>query len=246
MFKKYDSHMHFNMKVGDIIGDFKRQVYNLEGFILILNTEKEKKIFLNDFMEEFKYLFPKSAIAVNYKIINFNFIKKLKDRHIKFGVKLHPRLSGITKNDFNSINENLKNIDFNFIIIDCFYYGSKIETHINLDLSVFIASNFKNINILLAHGGGHKTLEFMLYTRELKNIYYDFSFTVKYLYDSSVWIDIQKAFKYNYKRILFGSDYPDVTVNEAQFYYNKLIENLEFEKERELFYNKNFEEFMEL
>lgn len=246
MNKIYDSHIHFNMKAQNIVEDFKRETCVLAGFILILNSIPEKKLFLEEFSKNFKENYPLSAIALNYELVDAEFITSLNAKNIKFGIKLHPRLSNITKDKFEEIVLKLVSLKFDFIIIDCFYYGSNLENHINLELAIYIAKYFKDIKIILAHGGGHKVLEFMLYTREIKNIYYDFSFSLAYLEETSVWVDFIKFFKFNEHRILFGSDYPSFHIAYMKKCYEEIIfKSLEKNLSRSIFQN-NFEKFMEV
>lgn len=232
MYKVFDSHIHFNMKVDNPVLDFKEQVKILSGFILILNNEEEKLLFEKSLANTFKQLFPLSAIAINYELANSQFLNKISNLNIKFGIKLHPRLSNITVNKFDSIVNKLENIKFNFIIIDCFYYGSNLKTHTNLELSIYIAKHFKDKKIILAHGGGHKVLEYMLYTRDLKNIYYDFSLTSNYLQNTSARQDILNFIKFNYKNVFFGSDYPDFTIKKSIDTYIKLLYDAELNDEQ--------------
>jgi predicted TIM-barrel fold metal-dependent hydrolase len=67
----------------------------------------------------------------------------------------------------------------------------------------------------MAHSGGIHLLQTMLYTRSVKNIFYDISFTCNYLYTTSVKQDMVHFLKYTANRVMFGSDYPDFTVHEA-------------------------------
>jgi len=223
MSKIFDSHIHFNMKADDIINDFKAVVSILEGFILILNTYEEKQLFLKEFLNDFHENYPLSAIALNYELFDSEISDLLISKNIKLGVKIHPRLSDITINDFEDIVTKLKSLEFSFIIIDCFYYGSSLVNHINLELSIYIAKKFSNTKILLAHGGGHKVLEYMLYTRDLQNIYYDFSLSSNYLRNTSLKKDMINFIKFNYKKVFFGSDYPDFTIKQSIDTYSEFI-----------------------
>lgn len=247
MYKIYDSHIHFNMKADDIIQDFKNEIVGLEGFILILNTLEEKKLFLSSLYNDFKKIFPLSAVAINYEYLDLEFISLMNQQNIKLGIKLHPRLSNIIKDKFTYIVEKMKRLSFDFIVIDCFYYGSNLETHTNLELSILIAKCFQNKNVLLAHGGGHKVLEYMLYTRDLKNIFYDFSLTSNYLKDTSIKQDIVNFIKFNNSKIFFGSDYPDFNVRNALESYKNFIQksNIEDEKIKKIFFY-NVKDFLGL
>jgi hypothetical protein len=218
------------MKSPDPLKDFIREVSPLNGFILILNTIEEKILFEKKLLYSFSEKFPLSAIAFSYEFIDNDFINSLTSNNIKYGIKIHPRLSKVTIKDFKKLAKKLEKIFFRFLIIDCFYYGSKLEYHINLELSIFLAKHFKDKKVLLAHGGGHKVLEYMLYTRELQNIYYDFSLTSNYLKNTSVRQDIKNFIKYNHKKVFFGSDYPDFTVKQSIETYKELISECEITK----------------
>ncbi|WP_143089665.1 hypothetical protein [Hydrogenimonas thermophila] len=235
------------MKEKDIVSDFKKQAETLDGFILILNNQEEKKIFEKNFLKDFIYQFPLSAIAINYELANYEFLEKINNNGITLGIKLHPRLSNITRDKFTRVVNVIEQIDPEFIIIDCFYYGSSLETHINLDLSIYIAKYFKNNKILLAHSGGHKILEYMLYTRDLKNIYYDLSLTSNYLRYTSVRLDMINFIKFNYSKIFFGSDYPDFSIESAVDIYLDLTKEAKLNYDKiNLIFEQNFVSFLNL
>lgn len=242
----FDSHIHFNMKVNDPIDDFKRVVSILDGFILILNTKEEKTLFKKEFLKSFKTDYPLSAVVFSYELYESNLTENLIAQDIKVGVKLHPRLSNIKKNNFDKVANKLEEQKFDFIIVDCFYYSSNLDNHINLELAIYIAKYFKDTKVLLAHGGGHKVLEYMLYTRDLKNVYYDFSLTSNYLKNTSVWKDMLNFIKFNSQKVFFGSDYPDFTVQKSIIVYCDLIKesNLNIEQEEQIFC-KNILDFLQ-
>ncbi|MEA2017617.1 MAG: amidohydrolase family protein [Campylobacterota bacterium] len=242
----FDSHIHFNMKADNPVDDFKRVVSILDGFILILNTKEEKTLFKEEFSKNFKTDYPLSAVVFSYELYERNLTENLITQNIKVGVKLHPRLSNIKKNDFDKVIYKLEEQKFDFIIVDCFYYGSNLDNHINLELAVYIAKFFQNTKVLLAHGGGHKVLEYMLYTRDLKNVYYDFSFTAAYLKDTSSWIDLIKFFKFNEQKILFGSDYPEFEVYYIKSCYDEIIQKSLNKNNSKFIEYANYKKFMEI
>jgi len=246
MSKVFDSHIHFNMKVNNPIEDFKEQTKNLDGFILILNNSEEKNLFEDEFLENFEVLYPLSAIAINYELAASQFIERMRNLKIKIGIKLHPRLSNISIDKFKLIAKNLEKLNFDFIIVDCFYYGSSLETHTNLELSIFIAKYFKDHKILLAHGGGHKVLEFMLFTRDLENVYYDFSFTIAYLRNTSIWLDLINFFRFNEEKILFGSDYPEFKISQIRTCYIEVFNEAYNRSTSENVEYLNFRKFLEV
>lgn len=241
MNKPCDAHLHINLLKNDPLDDFNSQVLKLSGFNLILNTKPELAFFLENLLSGFNEIYPNAAVTINYKLLKAKLLKKISSNGILLGIKLHPRNSQITKSKFTKIHKKLSNVGFDFIVVDCFYYGSKVKSHINLELAIFLANKFTDKNILLAHGGGIKALEFMLYTRELRNIFYDYSFSINYLFGTSVWKDIQHSFKFNSNRILFGSDYPSFEIQDAMLKYKEANENSDASN-----LNHNFSRFLNL
>jgi len=220
----FDAHLHLNMKSQHILDDFLEEVSQLSGFILVLNTDAEKDFFMAEFLSCFQRLFPESMVAVNFEFLDEETVNYLQEYDIRFGIKIHPRLSNITVESFDALRIKLSMFPKRLVVIDCFYYGGKLETHINLELAVYLAKELPKLKFLLAHGGGHKVLEFMLYTREFDNIYYDFSFSCNYLLETSAWLDICNALKYHSGRVCFGSDSPFFTVEYALQAYKKAFE----------------------
>jgi len=219
MNKIIDAHMHFNMKKENPVDDLINQIElnNIVGGVLILNSDEEKRAFVKSVSN--KVLLNKNIrIATLYDIKkqeDIEFIKYLDGTGIDFLIKLHPRISDIQKKDFETYLEGLKKFEKKDIIIDGFYYGENLENHISIEFTIYLATNLNDRNIVLAHSGGIKILECMLYTRKIENLYYDLSLTATYLKNSSVYIDIINFLKYNYKKVFFGSDYPDFTMKEA-------------------------------
>ena len=71
----------------------------------------------------------------------------------------------------------------------------------------------------------------MLFARDLKNIYFDISLTPNYLRSSSVWNDLIHFLKFNGNRIMFGTDYPDFTVQQSLNTINELFEVAQISEE---------------
>ncbi|AZV47325.1 hypothetical protein C3L23_08580 [Nautilia sp. PV-1] len=244
MLNIYDSHLHLKL---DDMHLFFEQIKLLKGFILILNTNDELEFFRRNMITNFNENFNNSVIAINFEFIDESLINDLKNCDIKFGVKIHPRLSKLTYDSINKLKlflQNLKNKNLlNFIIIDNFYYGSDLKYHINLELSIEIAKKFFDINILLAHSGGHRILEYMLFTRDLKNIYYDLSLTINYLNNTSVALNFYNFIKFNKEKLLFGSDSPDFSVKSALTNYNEFLKNFDESYKKNILEN-NFKKFL--
>ena len=238
-----DAHTHLNMKSDNpikYIEDCFAQ-RKIAGCVLILNTQEEKEFFIKNF--NLFELYGKSihiASALDFHQLRLcrKFNEFLENKGIEYSVKLHPRMHYITKGDFDVIIKMLKTISCRSIVIDSFYYGSDLETHIMLELGILLAKKFQNLNIVYAHFGGHKILEMMLCTRNLKNVYYDLSHTQNYLFETSVLLDMRHAIKYCLRRIMFGTDFPDFNFDEAYEKSIQILEPLNMSKEEtKLFYS---------
>ncbi len=216
----FDAHMHFNMKADDPVGDFEGHFANngLTNAVLILNTEKEIALFEKNRKRLSDRLGARLVIAGILDTGEDSGRRRYdlwKEWDYRTCVKVHPRVSGLTRQDFPQLTKNIEETDEKTVIIDCFEYGHHIENHVGIELGIHLAQRFPERRIILAHAGGHRALECMLYTRTLKNVYYDLALSCSYLYGTSAWLDLAHLVKYNPARVMFGSDYPDVSQETA-------------------------------
>lgn len=250
MFEKIqiiDSHVHFNLAVENPVEDLIEQTKNnnISGFVLILNNQKDFDLYFNN-IETFKKQDIKIHVAIFLDIHDAKKFRKncalLSGKGIFFSVKLHPRIHDIRAKDFNKIVKILKNTKFKNIIVDGFVYGSNIENHIFLPLSIMLAKKFPDKKIIIAHFGSYKVLETMLCTRDLKNIIYDVAYTCLYFSGTSVEMDLKHCLKYCYDRVLFGSDYPYFSVQKSKEKMDELLKDGSTEMLSKI-YHKNTKEF---
>lgn len=215
----FDSHMHLNLSEDNPVGELLSQMESsgIDQAVLILNRREEDAL-LRKYAHMQGQLNKKLSLAIwaDYHE-NSHFLAAEFWRAKGFSVytKLHPRISGITVNDFPSICSMLQNDLSKTIIIDCFGYGHHIEHHTGIELGIVLAQTFPEKHIVLAHAGGEQLLKCMLYTRTLPNIYYDISLTCNYLFHSSVHADMVQLLRYNASRVMYGSDYPDFLPDSA-------------------------------
>jgi len=227
--KVFDAHMHLNMKSENIVEDFVHQVKinSLSGFNLILNSEEEKEYFFNNSGNFSKIGVPFAVTqGLNFRSVDEDMFSA---ESVK-SVKLHPRLHNITKNDFIQIKDKLSSYYVDVIVVDAFFNGHHFENHIGIELAVFLAEEFPEAKIIIAHMGGHKALECVLLTKTLYNIYHDISFSMNFFEDTSVALDILFLCKKYNKRIMFGSDYPDYSVREALSCMNRYLDQGDFDE----------------
>lgn len=212
-----DAHFHFNIKSNDPINDLQKN-FNENGLnsgLLILNYDWEKKLYQDNFNNDFFKRIKIASLVSPNSTNDLNFFNYVKNNVGECFVKIHPRISSLKNDDFSMILNTLEKIDFNCVVVDSFFFGSKIKSHIGIELAVYLAEALPKKKIIIAHSGGHKLLECMLYTRELKNIFYDIALIHCYLENTSVEKDIVHFLKLTHNRIMFGSDYPDFSFDRT-------------------------------
>lgn len=225
-----DAHTHLNIDIQDAIREYAYilKKSNIDASVLILNGSEHMDVFWKDADCFFK-LCSNTHLAFLLDIKNPQYFEesvKLADKYgIGYSIKLHPRLTGISEKDFKSIEKYISRYDFRSIIVDSFLYGSTKENICYIELSTYLAKHFCDKNVVMAHFGGIKALECMLRTRELKNIFYDCSFSINYLKGTSVWMDLRHCILYSADRVMFGSDMPSFTTEDSKNTVLELLGN---------------------
>lgn len=215
-----DAHAHLNLKAADPWMDYEDRMARdgIDQSVLILNTPREQQLVLDrgqQFCRKDKVRL--AACLDHHQPNSLAFVHTVRDRGIPLTIgKLHPRITDIRREDFSTLASLLEQADFKTVIIDCFVYGHHMENHVGMELGIYLAQYFPDVDFVLAHGGGCRLLETMLCTRTLSNIYYDYSLSCCYLWNTSVWQDMVQMLKFNSHRVMFGSDYPDFTPAQAK------------------------------
>jgi predicted TIM-barrel fold metal-dependent hydrolase len=94
-----------------------------------------------------------------------------------------------------------------------------------------LASTFSSTRFIVAHGGGHDILRVVETCKGLNNVYFDLSYTICRYSGSSVDDDLRWLCSKYDRRILWGSDFPEVTPADALQRINLLTEHLPQEKQ---------------
>lgn len=222
--KIFDAHIHFNipekivdcdsLQVYDDLQNTLKQA-NVDNCLLIINSDKERSVYAQIIQKGIKFPYY-TASCIDFKNQNsISFYEKFLFAFGSKNIKIHPRLSNLSVSEITNIIWKLKNVEFENVIVDAFGYGHSIKNHIGIELAIEIASAYPDKKVIIAHSGGERLLECFLYTRDLSNIYYDISLTCTYLKGTHVEQDLIHMMKYNSSKIVFGSDYPDFTPEEA-------------------------------
>lgn len=248
--KVIDAHCHLpkTKSVDDLIRLMDES--DVEKSILILNTKEDQEAIQKQISSVLKNKH-RLGIAVGYDLhipgIDA-YIAELRECGLNIMIKLHSRIMKYTLHDIPTILSRLHAIDFGIIMVDGFDYGHHLENLINLELLVATAEEFPDKKVVFAHAGGINILKSMLCTRTLSNVYYDLSLTVPYLFETSIYKDIKHFLRFNYAKTMFGSDYPDFTVNDSKLKFDIVMNELNFSLEimNDVFYHNAAKIYCEL
>lgn len=133
------------------------------------------------------------------------------------GLKLHPRLQGFEVDDERTVrlvqNAGEMNVP---VLIDAFPDGTHLMHGFSPIKYALLAQRCPKTRIIWAHMGGHHVIDFMMLAKRLQNVYFDFSYSLLYFQNSSVPNDMVYAMRsMKFKRIFYGSDYPDRTISAS-------------------------------
>lgn len=229
-----DAHTHLDMSKAAPIDDYIRYYINmrLNAAVLILLDEAEMRTYLNS-EEQLADAGIRLHVAVTVNPrspeIFFESASEFILRDVPFSIKIHPRRDKVTIEDADIIAQCIGKYQkqCNAVIVDNFFWGADNEYNIGCDLGIFLAKTFPKMRIVLAHFGGIKSLEVLMRTHELRNIYYDIAFSMNYLYRTSAWIDLGHCIRYSPNRVMIGSDYPQFTIADAFDSYTELVRNID-------------------
>lgn len=149
-------------------------------------------------------------------------------------LKIHSRIQKIRQDDYQRFHAKLKLVPADFpVIIDCFYYGNEMDYQPNLKEIVSLINSFPRLRVVIAHAGGYELLKYFFHLRELSNVWYDLSFSLQYLHDSSVFTDLKKLVRYTDRsRVMFGSDYHYTSPRLQHEILTGLLKELDFSEEQ--------------
>lgn len=130
------------------------------------------------------------------------------------GLKLHPRLQQFDVADAHTVKLVRAAGEMNVpVLIDAFPDGDHLMQGFSPLKYAALAKAAPETRMVWAHMGGHHVLDFMMLAKRLKNVYFDFSYSLLYYGTSSIPGDMVYAMRsMRFDRIFYGSDYPDRTI----------------------------------
>jgi predicted TIM-barrel fold metal-dependent hydrolase len=93
-----------------------------------------------------------------------------------------------------------------------------------------LVGRFPSLNFVLLHGGGSWLLQVSEAIRDCPNALVDISFTMTRYRSSSVAADLRYLLENFDRRVVFGSDFPEVSIGDALKSFRELAGNISPEK----------------
>jgi len=200
------------------------------------------------------------------KLIGFASVNPLKDvenfeddvrKYGLKGIKIHPRIQRISPIDKRIIKLTKRAAVLNLpILLDCF---PQVDANFPINETLpekigELAQKVPEAKIIMAHAGGYKLWDAFFIARANPNIYMDFSFSISYFKDSSIEQDLCFVLKkLGAKRCIYGSDYPEISLEQSLKYAQEMVENIGFsDEEKQYFFGKTllsilpFEQYKEI
>jgi uncharacterized protein len=142
------------------------------------------------------------------------------------GLKIHPRVQGITVND-GVLRDVLcwageRGLP---VLFDVFPFGKSFDDLATHPLAYHrVAQEMPGLKLILAHAGGYKLMEAFMVAKSNPNVFLDFSFTPVYFKNSSLADDCSFACsRLPAGRTLYGSDFPHVRFGESLDHARRLF-----------------------
>jgi predicted TIM-barrel fold metal-dependent hydrolase len=154
-------------------------------------------------------------------------------------VKVHPRLqnvdlSGPTHEDlWRALN------DARFpLVVDAYPQSATASVPIAHMLPFAYEEHvrkYTEIQFVLAHAGAHRVLDTYFLCRSLRNYHCDLSYTATALRGTSVEADMRFVVTNADRKVMFGSDFPEVSLAEALEAFRALCHGVAEEKRANVF-----------
>jgi len=168
------------------------------------------------------------------------------------GVKIHPRFTGyaITHQHWLMVAEAAQSVGL-FLMICTIHRAPVFPLGMSLHEALYdFCRKFKNLKIMLLHGGYYDLLAMSEVVRDLDNVLLDLSFTFMRFKKSSIALDAGYLFETLDRKISIGTDYPECSPVELFSSVDKYIisrDDIELtpDKLNNIFYN-NINEFIKL
>jgi len=151
-------------------------------------------------------------------------------------LKLHPRLNGYDPLDprcLAALEEITTWADPPKIWIDTLLHGPTCRLRRGVVATIHeLVTRFDALTFVLLHAGGAWLLQVAEAIRECANAYLDCSFVLLRYEQSSLWQDLRFLLTTFDRRMVFGSDFPEITPADALAAFRRLADGVPEEKAR--------------
>jgi predicted TIM-barrel fold metal-dependent hydrolase len=157
----------------------------------------------------------------------------LEGREFK-ALKLHPRLNRYDPLDSRclAVLEELASWEQPVPVwLDTlFYYRGGVLQKPLVDTIHELVGRFPSLPFVLLHGGGSWILQVAEAVRDCPNAFVDLSFTLQRYQSSSIATDLRYLVSTFDRRLVFGSDFPEVPIRTALESFRKIADGISAEK----------------
>jgi predicted TIM-barrel fold metal-dependent hydrolase len=163
------------------------------------------------------------------------------------GVKIHPRLSGVTYAHPYMVEAIQRSNAAHLLVVLC-TYGYEVSARCaenTVDRLIELLSQVPDARLVLAHAGTVRLLELSHATRGLRDVLIDLSFTLCRYAGSSLDLDIKYLFRTLDTGVCIGSDSPEFTLFDLRQRFTALAGELGLEQRANIAY-KNLRRLVEM
>jgi len=166
-------------------------------------------------------------------------VKKLEEDVVKYdlkGLKLHPKLQEFQLDNPNVLLVIEKAAELNIPVLIDAWIGSKDVEHQDLISSIGrVANKTPSAKIILPHLGGFNYNEIPQIAHDNDNIYFDLSLVLTYFDRKTIYDHIVPIMKdIGANRLIYGSDYPEINLENYYIFTSKLIKKIFNQQEKKL------------
>ncbi|HEX8723392.1 MAG TPA: amidohydrolase family protein [Pyrinomonadaceae bacterium] len=131
------------------------------------------------------------------------------------GLKVHPRMQGVAPDSATADAILSGAAEAGLPVVFCGYQQC-VSPEVSLDeLAPYnydrLAKRHPGATIVIAHMGGHRALDAYYVAKSNPNVYLDASFVFSALRETSVYRDLLFILRHLDRRVIFGSDFPEVS-----------------------------------
>ena len=155
------------------------------------------------------------------------------------GIKIHPRFQKISIMELDQLDIFSRINDLCLPLMICGWQQSStiyIEDVCPLKIDIF-AKKYQNIKFIISHLGGHKFWDAFTVARSNENVFLDCSYFLKFFKNTSLESDFFNILSSIDRKILYGSDFPEVSIKIYKEYFIQKTKSINSTKLDNILFN---------